>query len=106
MILNINIDQDYYELEVKQELVNELKPVFEDMDKDYDRGVQMGRYWVELPDDEQRCQVSVNKLVNAMHAEDKRSLYIMAAYVVYKFPGVKEIVYNSDYEMQEIDIVV
>ena len=104
MILNINIDHDSYDLEIKQQLVDELKPVFEDMDKEFDRGVQMGRYWVDSPDADQRCQVAVNKLVNAMHAEDKRNLYIMAAYVVYKFPDVKSVVYNSDFEMQEIDI--
>ncbi|MCW9012352.1 MAG: hypothetical protein OQL06_01115 [Gammaproteobacteria bacterium] len=104
MILNITIDQESYELEVKQELLDELKSFFEDMDKEYDRGVQMGRFWVESPDDEQRCQVAVNKLVNAMYSEDKRSLYIMAAYIVSKFPDVKELIYNSEYEMQEIDI--
>ena len=104
MILNINIDQESYELEVQEALIKELKTVFNEMDKEFDRGVQMGRYWVENPDAEQRCQVAVNKLGNALHTEDKRSLHIMSAYIVYKFPDVLSVTSSSDFEIQDIDI--
>lgn len=104
MILNLNIDQQPYELEVQDALITELKPVFEDMDKEYDKGVQLGRYWTEKPDIEQRCQITVNKLINAIHSEDKRTLYIMAAYIVAKFPDVQMVTSSSDFEMHEIDI--
>lgn len=104
MNLNINIDNGSYALEVADALVEELKPVFADMDAEYDRGIQLGRFWIDEPTDEQRCQLSVNKLVNAMYGEDKRTLYIMAAYVVYKFPNVKAVHSNSDLEIHEIDI--
>ncbi len=104
MILNINIDQQSYELEVQEALIKELKPVFDDMDNEFDRGVQMGRYWVEKPDAEQRCQVAINKLINAMHSEDKRSVYIMAAFIFYKFPDVLSVTSSSDFEIQDIDI--
>ena len=40
MILNLNIDHESYDLEIKQELINELKPIFEDIDTEYDRGLQ------------------------------------------------------------------
>ena len=106
MILNINIDQESFALDVPEGLMTELNPFFKDMDTDFDRGVQMGRFWVDEPTDEQRCQVAANNLVNAMHAENKRMLYLMSAYILSKFPDVKEVVVNSDFEMQEIDIRV
>lgn len=104
MILNINIDQELFSLDVPDGLMTELGPIIKDMDEDFDRGVQMGRFWVDKPDDEQRCQVAANNIVNAMYTENKRMLYMLSAYILSKFPGVKEVVVNSDYEMQDIDI--
>ena len=104
MILNINVDQECFALDVPDALMAELGPVIKDMDKDFEKGVQMGRFWVDEPDDEQRCQVAANNLVNAMYAENKRMLYLMSAYILSKFADVKEVIVNSDYEMQEIDI--
>ena len=106
MILNLNIDQQPYEIEIAPELIAELKGIIEGMDKEYDQGVQMGRYWVENPSDEQRCQVAANNIVNTLHTENKRMLYIMSAYIVYKFPEVKCVTVNTEYEMHEIDIQV
>ena len=77
--------------------MTELEPVIKDMDKDFEKGVQMGRFWVDEPDDEQRCQVAANNLVNAMYAENKRMLYLMSAYILSKFADVKEVIVNSDY---------
>jgi len=104
MILNLNIDQESYEIEIKPELIAELTPILEGMDKEYDEGAQMGRYWVEKPSDEQRCQIAANNIVNSIHRENKRMLYIMSAYIVYKFPDIKSVTTNSDLEMHEIDI--
>ena len=104
MILNINIDQECFGLDVPDDLLTELTPIINDMDKDFDNGIQMGRFWVDEPSDEQRCQLAANNIVNAMHAENKRMLYLMSAYILKKFPAIKEIIINSDYEMQEIDI--
>lgn len=104
MILNMNIDQESFSLEVPDGLLTELAPIMKDMDDDFDKGLQMGRFWVDEPSSEQRCQVAANNIVNAMHAENKRMLYLMSAYILYKFPDVKEVIINSDFEIQEIDI--
>ena len=84
--------------------MEEAKEFYDKMDRDMDRGWQMSRFWVEKPSDEQRCQVSANNLVNALHAENKRMVYLMAAYILSKFPQLKGVVINSDLEMHEIDI--
>jgi len=104
MILNLNIDQDSFGIEIKPELLEELRAIHEEMDKEYDEGAQMGRFWVEKPTDEQRCQIAVNNIVNSMHRENKRMLYIMSAYIVYKFPDIKGVTTNAETEMHEIDI--
>lgn len=106
MIFNMSIDQEAFSIDVPDELFTEVAPIIEDMDKEFDRGCQMGRFWVDQPTDEQRCQVSVNNLVNAMHSENKRMVYLLAAYILSKFPDLKGVVVNSDLEIQEIDIHV
>lgn len=104
MIFNFNIDQESFGIDVPDELITEVAPILADMDKEFDQGCQMGRFWVEKPSDEQRCQVCANNLVNAMHSENKRMVYLMAAYILSKFPSLKGVTVNSDLELHEIDI--
>lgn len=106
MIFRMSIDQEAFNIDIPDELISEVTPIIENMDKEFDQGCQMGRFWVDKPSDEQRCQVSANNLVNALHAENKRMVYLMAAYILSKFPELKGVVINSDFEMHEIDIHV
>lgn len=105
MILHINIDQDSFELEVPPQLLEEARPIFADMDREFDRGQQMGRYWIDKPDDFQRCQVVADKLVSAFYRHDKRNIYIMSSYILHKIPGAREVNVNTEMEMQDIEIV-
>lgn len=105
MILNINIDNEAYELEVPQQLIDEAEDFFSVMDKDMDKGWQMGRFWVEKPDTFQRCQVAADKIVGAMHKEDKRMFYLMSAYIVKNMPDVKMVKIDTSAEIDEIDIM-
>lgn len=105
MLLNINIDQENFALDIPEQLLQEIQPLFADMDADFDCGVQMGRYWMEKPDAFQRCQVVANRLVNAYYSEDKRGFYIMAAYILHKLPTAREVIVNTGDEIQEIDII-
>lgn len=104
MNFNITIDEASYTLEVKDELMRELQGVIDDMDEAYDKGMQLGRYWVDSPDIEQRCQFSADKVVSALHREDSRQFYIMAAYILSKYPQLKRVTVSSDFEISDIDI--
>ena len=73
MIFNMSIDQETFNIDVPDALISEVAPIIADMDKEFDQGCQMGRFWVDNPSDEQRCQVSANNLVNALHTENKRN---------------------------------
>ena len=105
MKLYISIDQDGFELDVPEQLMVETQSNVAEMDQEFDRGQQMGRYWIEQPDDFQRCQVVANKLVDAFYLENKRNFYLMAAYILSKMPNAREVVVNTGSEIQDIDIL-
>ena len=105
MQFNITIDQQLYTLDIPEAVIEEAQAFIADMDRDFDRGLQLGRYWIDEPSAEQRCQIAANKIVNALHQENVRQFYIMAAYILHKFPGLKMVTVDSDYEIDEIDIV-
>lgn len=106
MILIINIDHESFELEVPEQILKEGEGFFQQMDEDFDRGWQMGRFWVDNPSVEERCQVAANKIVDAMHREDKRMFYLMSAYILKSMPEAKEITVKTEEEIQDIDIRV
>lgn len=104
MNFNITIDEESYTLEVKEELMQELSAKHKEMDAEYDRGMQLGRYWIESPTLEQRCQFTADKIVSAIHQENIRLFYIMASYILSKFPELKQVTVSSDFEISDIDI--
>jgi len=104
MNFNITIDQQPYALEVSDQMMQELQGLIKDMDADFDKGIQLGRHWLDEPSDIERCQIAANKIVNALYQEDVRQFYIMAAYILSKFPALKMVTVNLDYEIDEIDI--
>jgi hypothetical protein len=106
MNFNITIDEESYTLEVKEELMQELQGTHNEMDAEYDKGLQLGRYWVEAPTLEQRCQLTANKVVSAIHQENIRQFYVMASYILSKFPELKRVTVSSDFEISDIDIEV
>lgn len=104
MNFNITIDEESYTLEVSDQLLQELKDIHRDMDDDFDKGLQLGRYWIESPTDEQRCQLAADRVVGAIHQENVRQFYLMAAYILSKFPALKRVTVSSDFEISDIDI--
>lgn len=104
MNFNITIDEESYTLEVTDQLMQELQDIIKDMDVEYDKGIQLGRYWIDSPTIEQRCQLTADKVVSAVHREDVRQFYIMAAYILSKYPNLKRVTVSSDFEITDIDI--
>lgn len=105
MNLNFTIDQEPFTLEVADGIMQEAQAFIKDTDLEFDKGIQLGRYWIESPSEEQRCQIAANKIVNAMHQENIRMVYLMSAYILTKLPTVKMVTVNSDYEIDEIDFM-
>lgn len=105
MQFNITIDQQLYTLDIPEAVIEETQAYIAEMDRDFDRGLQLGRYWIDEPDAEQRCQIAANKIVNALHQENVRLFYTMAAYILHKFPALKMVTVDTNDEINEIDIL-
>ena len=102
MNFNITIDEESYTLEVSDAIMKELQGTIKDMDADFDKGARIGRYWIEMPSDEQRCQLAADKVVSAVHQQNVRMFYQMAAYILTKLPTLKMATVSSDFEVSDI----
>lgn len=102
MNFNITIDEESYTLEVSDTIMQELQGVIKDMDVGFDKGARIGRYWIDTPSDEQRCQIAADKVVSALHQQNVRMFYQMAAYILTKLPTLKMVTVSSDFEVSDI----
>jgi hypothetical protein len=71
-----------------------------------DKGWQMSRDWVDNPDVEQRCQIVGDKMLTAMHNDNKKLLMLLAAYILSRVPGIKGIRIDTHGEMMESELVM
>ena len=100
MILKAIIDDQVYELNVPDALIQEARPFFEQLDRDMDSGWQMSREWVANPDRLQRCQIVANKLLTALETENERLGRLMAGYILARLPGVESVELDVQGEIQ------
>ena len=101
MILNIQIEDQNYPVEVPDQVVSEATDYFEMLDKDMDKGWQMSRNWVDNPDQEQRCQIVADRILGAIEHENAKSLVMLSAYILARMPGLKRVDISTNGEMQE-----
>ena len=99
MILNVVIEEQIYPIDVPAEIVADGEEFFGKLDRDMDRGWQMSRDWVDNPDLEQRCQIVGDKMLTAMHNDNKKLLMLLAAYILSRVPGIKGIRIDTNGEM-------
>jgi hypothetical protein len=106
MILNVVIEEQIYPIDVPAEIVADGEEFFGKLDRDMDRGWQMSRDWVDNPDVEQRCQIVGDKMLTAMHNDNKKLLMLLAAYILSRVPGIKGIRIDTHGEMMETELVM
>lgn len=100
MILTAIVDDRAYELNVPDALLAEAAPFFDRLDRDMDRGWQMGRDWVAAPDRLQHCQIVADKLLTALETENDRLGRLMAGYILARLPGVESVEPDVQGEIQ------
>ncbi len=100
MILNAIIDDQVYELNVPDALLEQARPFFDQLDRDMDEGWQMSREWVASPDRLQRCQIVADKLLTALETENDKLGRLMAAYILARLPGVESVELDVQGEIQ------
>jgi hypothetical protein len=106
MILKLTVDDQTYDIDVPQQMMDEAQEFYAKMDQDMDRGWQMSRAWVEKPDLYQRCQIVADRVLGAFHTENKKLVLLMSGYILSRVPDVAEVVVDTSGDMTLTELVV
>ncbi len=106
MILKVVIEEQTFPVDVPEDVIVEAEDFFSNMDADMDKGWQMSRDWVQSPDAYQRCQIVGDKMLTAIHNENKKLLVLLAGYVLARIPAVSAIRIDTNGEMLETELVL
>ena len=101
MILNIRIEEQSFNVDVPEVVLQEADDFFQSIDRDMDQGWQMSRSWVDKPSIEQRCQIVADRILSAFEHENKKSLMMLCGYILLKMPRIKGVDISTNGEMQE-----
>ena len=106
MILKVVIENKTYPVKVPEQIIAEAGDFFDKLDSDMDKGWQMSRDWVDKPDQVQRCQIMGDKLLTAMHNDNKQMMVLLCGYILARMPGVSAIRIDTNGEMLETELVM
>lgn len=99
MHLDVVIEDKTHRVEIPDGMLTEAEDFFQKMDRDMDHGWQMGPEFIEQPDRMQRCQIAANKLLTSISGENQLLTQLMAAYILKRLPGVKQVNIDTFGEM-------
>lgn len=106
MILKVVIEEQTFPVDVPEDVIIEAEEFFSNMDADMDKGWQMSRDWVQSPDIYQRCQIVGDKILTAIHNENKKLLVLLAGYIISRIPAISAIRIDTNGEMLETELVL
>lgn len=106
MVLNVFVGEQPIQIEVPDFIISDAVELFNKMDSDMDNGWQMSRVWIESLSDIQRCQVAADKLLTAMENENENMKLMMAGYILYKMPNVKNIYIDAEGDMTATELEI
>ena len=101
MVLQIQIDDKTFPLEVSKKLLEQADDFFARLDSDMDAGWQMSREWVGSPDTLQRCQIVADRLLTAMHTGNRSLVYLAAAYIVKRMKNIRAVNIDTTGDMTQ-----
>lgn len=105
MKLDVFIEGRAHTIEVPADVLEQGEEFFQKIDRDMDRGWQMGPDFVESPDRIQRCQIAANRLLNALATARQASVLLMAGYILKRLPGVTGVNIDTTGEMQNTEFI-
>jgi hypothetical protein len=103
--LQVYIDDTIVTVTLPPAMLEEADDFFARMDSDMDKGWQMGREWVERPNNVQRCQIAADKLLGAIEGGNETLKMLMAGYIISRAPGVAAVRIDTGGEMQETELL-
>jgi hypothetical protein len=101
MQLNLIIDDWSMDLEIPDGYVETMSESFEKMDRDMDKGWQIGQKWTGNPSSTQRCQLVASKLLTALETNNEQLAVMMGGYIVSRMKGIKRVVIDNNGEPEE-----
>ena len=101
MILKVFLEDQTYPVKVPDYIVNEAEDFFSILDSDMDKGWQMSQFWVEDPDQNQRCQIAADKILTALNNDDQKTGVMFSAYILNRMPGTTELHLSLSGDMNE-----
>lgn len=105
MILKLSIDDQTYDIDVPEQMLDEAREFYAKMDQDMDKGWQMSRFWVDKPDLYERCQIVADKILGAFHTENKKMVLLMSGYILSRMPQVQEVVVDTSGDITLTEII-
>ncbi len=105
MVLKLTIDDQTYNIDVPEQIMQEAEALYAKMDSDMDKGWQMSRSWVEKPDQYQRCQIVADRILGALHTENQKMAMLMSGYILSRVPHVEEVVVDTSGDITLTDVV-
>ncbi|MCK5360862.1 MAG: hypothetical protein KAJ95_09560, partial [Gammaproteobacteria bacterium] len=90
-----------YPIEVPEYIIKEAEDFFAILDNDMNKGWQMSQFWVENPDNNQRCQIAGDKILTALNNDDQKTGVMMSAYIMNRMPGTTELHLSVTGDMNE-----
>ena len=106
MILKLTIDDQTYDIDVPEQIMQEAEAFYAKMDSDMDKGWQMSRFWVEKPDQYQRCQIVADRILGAFHTENRKMVMLMSGYILSRVVDVEEVVVDTSGDITLTEVVV
>jgi hypothetical protein len=95
MQLNLIIDDWSMDLEIPEGYLETMQASFDRMDKDMDKGWQMGQSWVSDPNPTQRCQLVAGKLLTALETNNEQLALMMGGYILSRRPDVRQVIIDN-----------
>lgn len=103
MKLNVVVGEESYPVSVPEDVLTGAVELFDKMDRDMDQGWQMGRFWVDAPTVEQRCQIVADKLLTALSNDNAQMATMMAAYILARMPSITAVFVATNGEIVETE---
>ncbi len=101
MVLTVTVDTKTFQIDVPQFVIDDGEEFFNKMDQDMNNGWQMSREYVSDPNVVQRCQIVADRILTAMHNNNRDIMLMMAGYILTRLPKVIHITIDNTGNMQE-----
>lgn len=104
-VLTVIVEERQVPVEVADEILAEAGEFFDKIDRDMDQGWQMGREWLEHPEQADRCRIVADRLMAALESNNRQMQQLMAGYILARMPEVSAVRVNTEGELGETELL-